>query len=149
MSGKSGVGVLEAMAGKDLNLSGKVINMVICGHSQFYDYSVIEDVLDKWTDEHEYPDLIILGGASGVDYLAERWADNNNIPCAIFTEAWNSPRGGLEDDGRPEAAPDLVIKMLEKATHLVAFPGENSKWTHIMIESAEAKNIPTTVVRLE
>ena len=145
----SGAGVLDAMAGKDLNKSGKIVNLVICGNSQYYDYSFIEDKLDEWVDEYEYPDLIILGGASGVDHLAERWADNNNIPCAIFSEAWDVPRGGLEDGGRPEAAPDLVMKMLERATHVIAFPGPNSKWTHVMVDLANSKGIDTTVIPIE
>ena len=74
--------------------------------------------MDKWND---YPDLIIIGGASGVDYLVERWANNQAIPMAIFTRSLNEPRGGLEDSGRPEAAPTLGDKMLEHATHLVTF----------------------------
>ena len=137
------------MAGKDLNKSGKIVNLVICGNSQYYDYSFIEDKLDEWVDEYEYPDLIILGGASGVDHLAERWADNNNIPCAIFSEAWDVPRGGLEDGGRVEAAPDLVVKMLERATHVIAFPSPKSKWTIIMVDSANSKGIDTTVIPIE
>ena len=145
----SGAGVLDEMAGKDLNKSGKIINLVICGNSQYYDFSFIEDKLDEWVDEFEYPDLIILGGASGVDHLAERWADNNNIPCAIFNEAWDAPRGGLEDGGRPEAAPDLVMKMLERATHVIAFPSAKSKWTKVMVDSANSKGIHTTVIPIE
>ena len=145
----SGAAVVESMAGKDLNKSGKIVNLVICGNSQYYDYSFIEDKLDEWVGNFEYPDLIIIGGASGVDYLAERWSDNHNIPCAIFSEAWNVPRRGREDDGRPEAAPDLVNQMLERATHVIAFPGPKSKWTHIMVESANSRGIDTTVIPVE
>ena len=47
----SGAGVLDEMAGKDLNKSGKIINLVICGNSQYYDFSFIEDKLDEWVDE--------------------------------------------------------------------------------------------------
>ena len=35
-------------------------------------------------DKVERLDLIIIGGASGVDYLVERWATNQAIPMAIF-----------------------------------------------------------------
>ena len=45
----------------------------------------------------EVPDLVITGGASGVDYLAERWAENNNVPHVVFNEEWGIPREGLED----------------------------------------------------
>ena len=84
-----------------------------------------------------------------MDHLAERWADNNNIPCAIFSEEWDVPRGGLEDGGRVEAAPDLVVKMLERATHVIAFPSPKSKWTNIMVDSANSKGIDTTVIPIE
>ena len=102
---------------------------------------IIKAISDK-----EKPDLIILGGASGVDYLAERWAGNYAIPLAIFNEAWNEPRKGFQDHGRPEAPSDLSGRMLERATHLIAFPGPESKWTKVMVEHARMKGIPTAVV---
>ena len=115
----TGAATIERLAGRDLNQDGKVINLIIYGNSRFYNYEWIEDQLDQWIKWNTYPDLIIIGGASGVDYLVERWATNQAIPMAIFTEeAWNEPRKGLTDSGRPEAAPTLGDKMLEHATHL-------------------------------
>ena len=72
---KTGAELVAELAGKDLNRDGRIINLVICGNSKFYDYSWLEDELDKWVDEYSYPDMIIIGGASGVDYLAERWSE--------------------------------------------------------------------------
>ena len=88
---KLGAEVVAELGGKDLNRDGQVINLVICGNSKFYDYSWLENQLDSWVELYAYPDMIIIGGASGVDYLAERWADNQNIPLAVYTEAWQSP----------------------------------------------------------
>ena len=94
------------LAGKDLNKDGKIINLIVCGNSKFYDFSFFEDEMNMWCKYNGYPDVIILGGASGVDYLAERWADNNNIPVAVFTEAWDAPRpNSAEDSGRPKPSP--------------------------------------------
>jgi hypothetical protein len=138
----TGASTIERLAGRDLNQDGKVINLVICGYSRYYNYEWIEEQLEEWIKWNDYPDLIIIGGASGVDYLVERWATNQAIPMAIFTEAWNQPRQGLEDSGRPEAQPTLGEKMLESATHLIAFPGPNSKWTTVMVEMAKQKGIP-------
>ena len=142
----TGAATIERLAGRDLNQDGKVINLVICGNSRFYNYEWIEEQLEQWIKWNTYPDLIIIGGASGVDYLVERWATNQAIPMAIFTEAWNEPRKGLTDSGRPEAAPTLGDKMLEHATHLIAFPGPKSKWTTIMINRARQKGIPAVSV---
>ena len=84
MSGKTGSVELGRLGGKDLNNDGKIINLVVVGSSRYYDYSVIEEILDQWIELEGYPDIIIVGGASGVDYLAERWANNNNIPFVVF-----------------------------------------------------------------
>ena len=108
----------------------------------------LEDQLDDWVNQHAYPDMIIIGGASGVDYLAERWADNQNIPLAVYTEAWQSPRPNTElDSGRPEAIASLASEMLKHATHMLAFPGPDSVWTKRMIEIATTENIP--VIRVD
>jgi hypothetical protein len=39
--------------------------------------------------------------------------------------------------------------MLERATHVIAFPGPNSKWTHVMVDLANSKGIDTTVIPIE
>ena len=92
MSGATSGGKLSRLAAQDINQDGRIINLVISGSSRFYDYSVIEDILDQWIEIEDYPDLIIVGGASGVDYLAERWATNNNIEFIMFSEYWDQPR---------------------------------------------------------
>ena len=52
------------LGGKDLNKDGRIINLVVVGSSRFYDYSVVEEALDKWVGDEANPDLIITGGAS-------------------------------------------------------------------------------------
>ena len=146
---KSGAQIVAELGGRDLNRDGKIINLVICGNSKFYDYSWLENQLDNWVELYTYPDMIIIGGASGVDYLAERWADNQNIPLAVYSEAWQSPRPNSElDSGRPEAVATLAKEMLEHATHMLAFPGPDSVWTKRMIDIAEDLQIPVTRVDL-
>ena len=88
-NGKTGAEIVAELGGKDLNRDGRVVNLVICGNSKFYDYSWLENQLDLWVEKHTYPDMIILGGASGVDFLAERWADNNNIPSPDFVKLFD------------------------------------------------------------
>lgn len=144
---KTGAEVLDELAGKDLNKSGLVVNLVICGNSKFYDYSWLEEQLEDWVLKNEYPDLVILGGASGVDFIAERWADNNNIPIAVFTEAWATPRPNKSSDtGRPEADTSLAKKMLKRATHMLSFPGPDSVWTKRMEGIARAQGIPVASI---
>jgi|TARA_B100000530_G_C15771314_1_gene413642 hypothetical protein len=149
MTGDGGRELIVRLGGKDLNKDGRIINLVVVGSSRFYDYSIVEEALDDWVKSEANPDLVITGGASGVDYLAERWADNHNVPHAVFSEAWNAPRSGLEDQGRKEAPTTLTNELLSAATHIIAFPSPTSKWTEIVIEMAENRNIPCVVVRVD
>ena len=147
--GETGTEILQRLAGKDLNEDGKVINLIICGNSKFYDYAFLEQELEMWVKYHGYPDVVILGGASGVDYLAERWANNLNIPLAVFREAWSSPRPSqVEDSGRPQAQTDLGARMTAFATHMIAFPGPNSVWTKRMEAIATQQGIPVVSIEL-
>ena len=149
MSGTSGEAKLSRLGAQDLNKDGRIINLVIVGSSRFYDYSIVEEILDQWIEIEGYPDLIIVGGASGVDYLAERWATNNIIECVMFSEFWDKPRPGLKDSGRGEAPLELTEKLLEAATHVLAFLGNESKWTKVVADEAHQRGIPTYVHHLD
>lgn len=149
MSSHSGARDLERIGGKDLNQDGRVINLVIVGSSRFYDYSVIEESIEDWIETEAYPDVVIVGGASGVDYLAERWANNHAIPFIVFSEQWNNPRPGLHDSGRGEAPTSLTDNLLDSATHILAFPSPTSKWTRTVINLAKERGIPLVVREVE
>ena len=146
---QTGAEALNRLAGIDLNKDGRIVNLIICGNSKFYDYAWLEEQIELWVEANGYPDLIILGGASGVDYLAERWSDNSNIQLAVFSEAWTAPRPhSAHDSGRPEAVATLARTMLERATHMLSFPGPDSIWTKRMEERAIEQGIPVTSVPL-
>jgi len=120
-------------------------NLAVVGHRHFYDYSLLDEHLDNWMAKNGHIDLIICGGSSGADYLAERWADNNAVPILVFHEEWSAPRTGLIDDGRTEAAITLTQKIVQAATHLIAFVGSDSKWTLKTVELAKNKGIEVKV----
>jgi len=145
----AGQEVVENLGGQDLNLDGSVINLAIVGSSRFYDFEVFESSLEKWISENSYPDLIIVGGASGVDYMAERWADNNLTPIAIFSEEWGDPRRSLIDRNRAEAPNSLTERILDSASHILAMPSPTSKWTRVVIDRASSMGIPIQVVEVE
>ena len=141
--------MVERVGGLDINRDGAIINLAIVGSSRFYDFMIFEDTVESWVDENGYPDLIIVGGASGVDYMAERWADNNSVPIAVFSEEWGEVSMGLIDRGRGEAANTLTEKILSGASHILAMPSPTSKWTRIVIEQATSRGIPTDVHEVE
>ena len=149
MADVSGGEVVDRLGGKDLNKDGRIVNLAIVGSSRFYDYGLVEEAIEEWIGLEANPDLVIVGGASGVDYLAERWCDNNNVDIAVFSEEWINPRGGLEDAGRQEAATSLTHQILDAATHILAFPSPTSKWTRIVIDLAQERDIPLIVHEVE
>ena len=149
MTARVGQNVVDLLGKKDLNLDGNVINLAIVGSSRFYDFEIFENLIEDWVGIHGYPDLIIVGGASGVDYMAERWADNNSIPIAIFAEEWGDSSRTLKDRGRPEAGNSLTEKILKSATDILAIPSKTSKWTRIVIEMAEEMKISITVHEID
>jgi hypothetical protein len=140
---------VDSLGKKDLNLDGNVINLAIVGSSRFYDFEVFENIIEDWVEVNGYPDLIIVGGASGVDYMAERWSDNNSIPIAIFSEEWGDTNRTLKDRGRPEAPNTLTKKIISSATDILAIPSKTSKWTRIVIDMARDGKIPITVHEID
>ena len=149
MAEPTGQDVVERVGGLDINRDGAIINLAIVGSSRFYDFMVFEDTVESWVDKNGYPDLIIVGGASGVDYMAERWADNNSVPIAVFSEEWGDPSRSLIDRGRVEAPNTLTEKILSGASHILAMPSPTSKWTRLVIEQAASRGIPTDVHEVE
>ena len=145
MAGTSGQDTVVRLGSQDLNSDGEIIILAIVGSSRFYDFMIFEEVVESWIEENGYPDMIIVGGASGVDYMAERWADNNSVPIAVFTEEWSNPARSLVDSGRAEAPNTLTEKILNGASHILAMPSPTSKWTRIVIDRAELKGIHTVV----
>ncbi len=89
MADASGGDVVDRLGGKDLNKDGRIVNLAIVGSSRFYDYGLVEEAIEEWVGVEANPDLVIVGGASGVDYLAERWCDNNNVDIADPTYLLN------------------------------------------------------------
>ena len=149
MEDPPGQEVVENLGGQDLNLDGSVVNLAIVGSSRFYDFELFESSLEKWISGNSYPDLIIVGGASGVDYMAERWADNNLTPIAIFSEEWDDPRRTLVDRERAEAPNSLTEKILSSASHILAMPSPTSKCTRVVIERAEEIGVPIEIVEVK
>jgi hypothetical protein len=145
----SGQDVVDSLGNRDLNQDGSVINLAIVGSSRFYDFEVFEKAIENWVESNGYPDLIVVGGASGVDYMAERWADNNSVKIAVFSEEWRDPVNSLHDTGRGEAGNSLTKKILDSASHILALPSPTSKWTRIVIDLAAQQKIPISVTEVE
>ena len=122
------------------------MKVAIVGYRYYNNYIYFKQKVDEWIQENGSIESIVSGGASGVDTLAERYADEHNIKKIIFPvtkEEWNKfglAAGPLRND--------KIIKELEKdmsICHVIAFPSKKSKGTYDTIKKVKDKQIPITI----
>ena len=63
------------------------MKIAVIGSRNFTDQVVLENELNGIKDKVE---LVISGGASGADTLAEKWAFDNNIPIEVIKPEWKT-----------------------------------------------------------
>lgn len=87
------------------------------------------------------PQLVICGGATGVDTIAAQWAEHYGVPLCIFPALWHSL--GLA------AGPRRNQWMLDfmKPSLLVVFPG--GKGTADMVKRARDRGVETVFFGLD
>ncbi|VBB18739.1 hypothetical protein YASMINEVIRUS_1271 [Yasminevirus sp. GU-2018] len=112
--------------------------MAVVGYRNYNDYDHIKRELDFFNSKRKI-DLIVSGGCTGVDTLAERWADENNVPKKILLpiKALGKRSYALRDHG-----------IVDHSTHMIAFPSDQGRGTQITIEMAKKKNIKLRVVNI-
>lgn len=57
--------------------------VIVTGSRKWFDYDVIAKAL-----ETAKPDLVVHGGATGADKIAEGWAKDHCIPVLLYTADW-------------------------------------------------------------
>ena len=105
------------------------MNLIIAGCRDFNDRDFIYEGIDAFIETYGKPDVIIEGGASGVDRIAGHYANDNNIPLMVFHADWTKY-------GKA-AGPIRNEQMAKRGTHLLAFWDGKSRGTKNMIETAE------------
>lgn len=78
------------------------------------------------------PAEVVSGGARGADTLGERWARANSIPVTVYTPDWMT-------HGKA-AGPIRNRDIINRATHVLAFPSHQGKGTQNSIELAVKQN---------
>jgi hypothetical protein len=101
------------------------------------DIRYIWTVFDFLHDKYEI-DTILHGGATGVDALADEWADENDISVERYEALW-------QKYGR-SAGPQRNAAMLASDVEFwIAFPRSDSTGTNDFIEKARKAGIPGEV----
>ena len=117
----------------------------LVGSRNFHNYesfkTAILKTLISWEKEIVDIQLIVSGGASGADSLAEYFADEYKIPIKIFYPDWRcyGKRAGILRNS------DIV----NSSTHLIAFPSREGKGTQDSISKALKRKIPVKVLYID
>jgi hypothetical protein len=110
---------------------------IIAGGRNFHDYEVVREAIN----ESQIPiSTVVSGGASGVDTLGERYAEEMNLPLNVYIPDW-------ETHGRA-AGPIRNRKMAENAEALIAIWDGQSRGTKNMIETATKLGLLVYVKRV-
>lgn len=90
------------------------MKIIVSGGRDFSDYEHVKRSLDILASKIEISE-IVQGGASGVDSLAKRWAEENYVECTEFKADWDR-------HGRA-AGPIRNEEMAKEGDILARFPG--------------------------
>lgn len=112
--------------------------IAIVGSRNFDDYdTLVEKVNNTLSLLKKTPSQIISGGATGADNLAERYANDYNIPLKVFKPDWSKY-------GRSAGA-IRNHEIVENSDVVIAFRVNNSPGTTITINLASNKGITVIV----
>lgn len=98
----------------------------IVGSRHWTDYAAFVEIVNR----HIPPGVtrIVSGGAAGVDRMAERYADERNLPQTVYLPDWTLASAG----------PKRNQQIVDAADGGIAFPGPKSKGTYDTIRRAKA-----------
>lgn len=114
------------------------MKVIIAGSRDYHNY---ETVCQAIANSNFIIDVILSGGASGVDELGAKYALENDIPLETYPAEWHV-------HGKA-AGPIRNRKMAENADALIAIWDGQSKGTKNMIETAMHYNLVIHVLRLD
>ncbi len=116
------------------------MRVIVAGDRHYTNYKYVKHILDTSPFRREMAE-IVSGGATGVDSLGEKYAEENDLTITVFPARWDKY-------GRA-AGPIRNEEMAQHADALVAFLKPGSKGTKNMIEVAAKYKLPTEIIHLE
>lgn len=130
------------------------MTLLIAGSRTLIDPIPILKVLDSIPHK---PKHVVVGGAQGVDTIAEQWAVRNHIPYTRCDAEWNNldAPGAIpvkRKDGtfyNKRAGYDRNVRMGALADELLAFHADGSKGTQNMIDVMRRLKKGVTIVYLK
>lgn len=115
-----------------------MMHVIIAGCRDFNDYSLVEKEVMNYIGKFLHLVEIISGGASGVDALGERFANEHGLPLKVVPADWKKY-------GK-SAGPLRNEQMARMAGTLIAFWDGKSRGTKNMIETAKKLGLKVKIV---
>lgn len=104
------------------------MKVIVCGGRDYDNYTMVDHIMKQAYQDYCFT-TVVQGGAKGADYLAKKWAIENNFPYEQYDADWAryGKAAGLKRNQ----------EMLDEsgATLVIAFPGGNG--TYDMIKRAK------------
>ena len=120
------------------------MKLIIAGGRDFKDYEYLKDKVNHLTSRIKITEIVNgcqvseeQGDKFGADYLAQRYAIENNIPIAPFPADWDKY-------GKP-AGPIRNTEMAKYADICIVFWDGRSRGSSDMIDKAKKYNVPVKV----
>ena len=115
------------------------MKLIIAGCRDYNDYAFFKSIIDQYLKDLDLSKIeIVHGNASGVDSMADYYANERNIKVTKFPAEWESL-------GR-KAGPIRNRKMAEYGDYLIAFWDNKSRGTKNMIEEIRKLDKPHSVI---
>lgn len=113
--------------------------VVIGGCRDYNNYNIFKIHVDHLLQNirNKFNIVIVSGGATGVDAMAERYAKENSFPFELFSADWN--RYGKS------AGPKRNEQMVQVADYVIAFWDFQSRGTKSLIEFTKQYNKPLRI----
>jgi hypothetical protein len=120
-----------------INTTGKKIAVI--GSRSLTDKQLVYDFLDRNYDKIK---MIVSGGATGADSMAQEWAKERGFPVLVFYPRWKE-RDGTHNKG---AGFKRNRHIVEEADVVVAFWDGASKGTQNSLDTAKQLNKPVKII---
>lgn len=115
-------------------MSGLTV-ILVCGGRNYYDREHVWAVLDQM--RAHYGDLVIVhGGATGADNLADHWAVSRHLHAMCCRALW-----GVFGKGAGVKRNTAMAALAPALSACIGFPG--GEGTANMMEQADAAGVPT------
>tara|TARA_Y100001972_G_C7441064_1_gene226353 strand:+ start:44 stop:460 length:417 start_codon:yes stop_codon:yes gene_type:complete len=99
----------------------KTKRVAIVGCRNYKDYYYFKKKLNEWEKENGRIDMVVSGGAKGVDSLATRFAEEELRQLKVFEPDWEKYGIG--------AGPIRNQKIVDNSDCVIAFPSKDSRGT--------------------